>query len=116
MPKRQFQRLAIVRLCTPAQEPPESPNDDEIFKGHLAYLGSLRDQGIILLNGPVKRQDDPKFRGMSIYSVGIDEARRLASQDPGVLAGWFELVFDEWLLPSIPTMMGDRVDLELDVS
>lgn len=97
-----------------SEQPAAKADRDEVtLQEHLAYLGGLRDRGIILLNGPIRQVDDPKFRGLSIYSAGAEEARRLAKEDPGVKAGWFEIEVNEWLLPSIPTMMGDRVDVGL---
>lgn len=108
-----FQVLTIVRLKAPLEPVPDTPEDDAIQAAHIAYLTDLRDKGIVLLNGPVRRADDPRFLGMTIYSVGIDEARQYAMNDPGSKAGWFEIEADTWWLPSVPIMMGDRVDLEI---
>ncbi|MBI1334904.1 MAG: hypothetical protein JST12_04095 [Armatimonadetes bacterium] len=113
MGKRAFQVLTIVRLRAPETPVPDTDEDERIQAEHIAYLTGLKEQGILLLNGPVRRVDDSRFLGMSIYSVGVDEARAFALADPGVKAGWFEIEADKWLLPCIPTMMGDRVDLEL---
>lgn len=110
----QFQRLSVVRLCTPANPPPDSHDDAVLQQQHLAYLSGLREQGLIALNGPVRGGDSTGFRGMTIYTVGVDEARELASDDPAVRAGWFDVVADEWWLPSIPVTLGDRVDIEVD--
>ena len=109
-----FQTLSIVRLRTAENAPPPSPQDEEIQAAHIEYLTGLREKGIILLNGPIRPKiDDPDFRGMSIYSVNPEEARKYALEDPAVKAGWFKPHVDGWLLPSIPTTLGDRVDLEL---
>ena len=107
-----FQRLSIVRLSSPAVIPPDSADDDRIQAEHIAYLGGLRDRGIIALNGPVRFKDSPKFRGMSIYTVDVEEARALALADPAVKAGWFEVTVDSWWIPSIPVILGNRVDIE----
>jgi uncharacterized protein YciI len=110
---RQFQALTIVRLRTPETPAPDTPDDERIHLAHLAYIASLRDQGVVLLNGPVRRVDDPRFRGMTIYAVSVDEARRLALEDPAVRAGWFEPHVDGWLLPAVPVTLGTTVDLEM---
>jgi hypothetical protein len=34
----------------------------------------------------VRDQSDETMRGMSVWTVGVDEARRLAEQDPAVVA------------------------------
>ena len=108
----QFQRLSIVRLCTPDVAPADSPDDERIQAAHVAYLTALRDEGIIALNGPVRRKDSPPFRGMSIYTVDVEEARAYALDDPAVKAGWFEVFVDSWWIPSVPVTIGDRVDIE----
>ena len=108
-----FQRLSIVQLRSPEVVPPDSPDDDRIQAEHMAYLGGLRDQGIIALNGPIRHKDSPRLRGLTIYTVDVDEARAYALADPAVQAGWFEVVVDGWLLPSIPVTIGNRVDLEI---
>ena len=109
---RRFQELSIVRLRVPETPAPDGPDDDRIQQEHLAYLRGLQDRGLILVNGPVRRADDPRFRGMTIYAVPVDEARRLASQDPAVRAGWFEPHVDGWLVPAEPVVLGTRVDVE----
>jgi uncharacterized protein YciI len=109
---RRFQQLSIVRLRAPETPVPDDPDDDRIQQEHLAYLHGLQDQGLILVNGPVRRADDPRFRGMSIYAVPVDEARRLALDDPAVRAGWFEPHVDGWLIPAEPVALGTRVEVE----
>jgi uncharacterized protein len=60
---------------------------EELQAQHLAHLDSLREQGVILVGGPFSDQPDETLRGMSLYSVGLEEARRLAEADPSVRAG-----------------------------
>ena len=108
-----FQRLSIVRLCSPDTVPPDSPDDERIQAEHIAYLKGLRERGIIALNGRVRCKDSPKFRGMTVYTVDVDEARAYALADPAVKAGWFEVFVDSWLVPSIPVTVGNRVDVEM---
>jgi uncharacterized protein YciI len=107
-----FQRLSIVRLSSRASVPRDSPDDHRIQGEHIAYLSGLRDKGIIALNGPVRFKDSPKFRGMSICTVDVEEARALALADPAVEAGWFEVTVDGWWISSIPITLGNRVDIE----
>jgi uncharacterized protein len=60
---------------------------EELQTQHLAHLNSLREQGVILVGGPFSDQPDETLRGLSLYSVGREEARRLAEADPSVRAG-----------------------------
>ncbi len=115
MPKRPFQLLTIVRLITREPIPPDSDDDARIQAEHIAYLGNLVDKGIILANGPVKRKDDPKIRGMSLYLVGPDEARELANNDPAVKAGWFDVIVDQWMIPVRPKTIADKTDIEIEM-
>lgn len=112
---RPFQKLTIVRLITPKTPVPDTPEDEAIHAAHVNYLKSLGDQGIILANGPVRRHDSTEVRGMGLYLVDIEEARRLAHLDPAVQKGWFEVQCDEWLIPVRPRTIADKTDLELDV-
>ena len=107
-----FQRLSVVRLCSPDNPLPDSPDDERIQAAHLAYLAGLRDEGIIALNGPIRFKDSREFRGMSVYTVDAEEARAYALADPAVKAGWFKIVVDSWWLPAIPVTLGNRVDIE----
>jgi uncharacterized protein YciI len=110
----QFQRLSVVRLCTPEPPPPDSPDDDRIQEAHLAYLAGLKERGLIALNGPIRFRDSPELRGMTLYTVDVDEARSLAMGDPAVKAGWFDVVVDSWWIPVQPVTLGDRVDIDTE--
>jgi hypothetical protein len=63
---------------------------------------------------PIRYRDSPGFRGMTIYTVDADEARALATADPTVQAGRFDVVGDPWWIPAREVTLGNRVDLELD--
>ncbi|MBV6458390.1 MAG: hypothetical protein HONBIEJF_01517 [Fimbriimonadaceae bacterium] len=115
MAKKAFQILTIVRLVTPDREVPDTPDDDAIQAAHIRYLTGLAEAGKILANGPIRRKDDTKWRGMSLYLIGANEARELAHADPAVKAGWFDVVVDEWMIPVRPRTIADREDLEIDV-
>jgi uncharacterized protein YciI len=108
-----FQRLSVVHLVSPASVPPDSPDDERIQREHVSYLAGLRDRGIVALNGPVKFRDSPKLRGLTVYTVDVEEARDLALKDPAVKAGWFEVVVDCWWLPAVPVTLGERPDIEI---
>lgn len=115
MSLKAFQRLTVVRLVSPPTAPPDTPEDDAIQTAHIRYLSELVEAGKILANGPIRRKDDPKWRGMGLYLVAPDEASDLAHRDPAVEAGWFEVVVDEWLIPVRPRMIADREDFEMEV-
>lgn len=78
--------------------PPDLPAEAStaLHHAHLAYLADLGRRGIIAANGPLLDQSDETMRGMSVYTVEADEARRLAEQDPAVQAGRFRVDVARW--------------------
>ncbi len=71
---------------------------ERIQREHLDYLGSLRAAGHIVANGPVSDQPDESLRGLAFYATGsLEEARRLAQEDPAVQAGRLTVEIMTWL-------------------
>jgi uncharacterized protein YciI len=96
-----LEEFELVFLRRP---PNPTPYDDEtldrIQAEHLAYLGSLRDAGHIVVNGPVIDQPDPSLRGLSFFRTGsLEETRRLAEADPAVRAGRLVIEVMHWWCP-----------------
>lgn len=68
---------------------------NEIHAAHLMHLFTLKEQGIILINGPVL--DHPDIKGISIFnSSNKEEVLALANQDPAVIAGRLVNEAYEW--------------------
>jgi uncharacterized protein len=66
----------------------------------LAFLRKQVEDGRYVLSGPIT--DDGPLVGMAIISAGsLDEARAIAGQDPGVLAGRLRVEVHPALLPSL---------------
>jgi uncharacterized protein YciI len=70
---------------------------ERLQEQHLAFLASMRDRGVLLASGPLTDQPDESWRGICVYTVPPEEARRLASEDPSVQAGRLEPVVFTWL-------------------
>jgi uncharacterized protein YciI len=71
---------------------------EENHRAHLAYLASLRDRGYITAYGPVDDAAEETLRGIAFYRTGsLEEARRLAEADPGVISGRFVIEVMTWL-------------------
>lgn len=66
---------------------------------HLSHLTDLHEAGHLLAAGPL-RDAEGFYRGLSIYSVGVDEARALADADPAVRAGRFRVILLPWMVPA----------------
>jgi uncharacterized protein YciI len=94
----EFEQFQVVFLRA-AQDPPKIPREEamEIQKQHLAHLTKMGESGHMVIAGPFGDQDDKSFRGMCVYRVGsIDEARKLAEDDPAVKAGRLRVEVMTW--------------------
>jgi len=106
---------AVAFLRRPA-EPADLPEAElnALQERHLAYLARLVEEGVVLVNGPFEGQPDQSLRGMSIYRTSVEEAGRLAAEDPSVKAGRLGVEVFTWLMPA--GSLGDRpaktIDLE----
>ncbi len=92
----------LVMLRRPPH-PTEYDEDtlDRIQAEHLEFHAKLRAEGIVVTNGPLRGQPDESLRGLTFYRVGsVDEARRIAEQDPSVKAGRLVIDVMQWLCPS----------------
>lgn len=93
-----FDRYALVLLCRPQEHPVlDEATLDELQDQHLAHLSRMKEEGHALVSGPFQDQDDPRLRGLTLYRVEPQEARRLAELDPMVEAGWLEVQVLTWL-------------------
>lgn len=60
---------------------------DEIFKGHMANIGRLADEGKLAVAGPFGK-NEKGFRGLFIFNVAtVEEAQKLVETDPAVRSG-----------------------------
>ena len=93
-----FESYQLVILQRP-EHPREYPQDklEEIQQAHLAHLRHLAETGKLLVAGPLDDQPDPRMRGIEIFRAGsLEEAKRLAGEDPAVKAGRLEVVAMTW--------------------
>jgi uncharacterized protein len=90
-----YQLVMLQRPASPREYPPEKL--EEIQTAHLAHLTAMAKAGKMVVAGPFGDQPDEKLRGLCLYRVGsLDEARRLAEEDPAVKAGRLEVVVWTW--------------------
>ena len=106
---------AAVFLRRPADPPPMPQAElDALQLAHLAYLTRLIEKGDVLVNGPLEGPTDENLRGLSIYRTSVEEARRLASEDPSVRAGRLVVEVFTWLMPTggLGNRPAKTIDLE----
>jgi uncharacterized protein YciI len=92
----------LVLLRRPAGAPSyDEATLEQIQHDHIAYLAKLRAAGRVVTNGPVSDQADASLRGLTFYRVGsLEEARRLAEEDPSVRAGRLAVDVMRWYCPA----------------
>jgi uncharacterized protein YciI len=97
VPER-FDHHTIVFLVRPADPTPYSEEElDRLQIEHLTYLRGLKDEGVLIANGPLDDQTDVRMRGISIYALPLDAALERANADPMVRAGRLEIHGARWL-------------------
>ena len=90
--------ILVIKKTGPNRDQSEK-EAEEIQEDHQKYLFTLKEKGILLINGPVL--DDPGIKGIGIYnSADKKEVMELALQDPAVKAGRLVAEVYEWF--SIP--------------
>jgi uncharacterized protein len=117
-----FDVFTMVLLRRPPDAPQLSDEAlDALQARHLAYRAELRRAGVVVVNGPLDEQSDVALRGLSIFTGGIEEARRLSDADPSVQAGRLTYdVFEWWVaagtlaFPEASGRVGERRSMDDD--
>jgi uncharacterized protein YciI len=117
-----FDVYTVVLLRRPDDAPEMTEDElDALQSRHLAYRAKLRTDGVLVANGPLGEQSNPSLRGLSIFSCGLDEARRLSDLDPSVQAGRLTYdVFEWWMaagtlaFPGAAHPVGERREMPDD--
>ena len=92
-----FDQHTIVLLVRPANAPQLDEEElERLQRQHLAYLRDLGRAGMLIANGPLTEQSDERLRGLSVYALPPDEARRTAEADPMVRAGRLAVEVATW--------------------
>ena len=69
---------------------------EELFKGHMANIGRLADEGKLAVAGPFGK-NDRAYRGLYIFNVAtVEEAQKIAETDPAIKAGIFVVESTPW--------------------
>jgi len=77
--------------------PTKTPETAKIQEGHMGHLDAMWKAGKLVLAGPL--MDDTEWRGILIYRTKtIEEAQKLADDDPAVKAGRLKVTMHPWLV------------------
>ena len=106
---------SVVFLRRPANPPDMTDEElDALQQEHLAFNARMREAGHAVITGPLAGQADESLRGIDVFRTSVEETRRLAEQDPSVVAGRLVIEVCAWYMP--PGTLGDRPaeTIELD--
>lgn len=94
----EMEKYYLVLLKRPSNAPKmEAPALEALQKQHLGHLRAMYEAGKLVIAGPFDEQQDQAMRGMCLYRVAsLEEARRLAEQDPMVKAGRLQVDVLAW--------------------
>jgi uncharacterized protein YciI len=96
-PPAELDEFTLILLTRPANAPAlASAAAERLQRQHLGYLEAMRCHGFLLLSGPFADQPDESWRGLCIYRAPLDDARRLAENDPAVLRGRLAVTAFRW--------------------
>ena len=93
----ELERYSFVLLRRgPRAEKYSDEELDGLQEAHLAHLTAMKERGAMAVAGPFSEQPDETLRGFCLYTVELDEARRLAESDPSVQAGRLAVDVFNW--------------------
>ncbi|WP_375766247.1 YciI family protein [Archangium gephyra] len=97
-PQVDFEKHYLVILRRgPSWSPEVTPAVERIQSEHMAHLNRMADSGKMIIAGPFGEQQDPTFRGACLYKTEtLEEARKLAEEDPAVKAGRLKVEIMAW--------------------
>jgi uncharacterized protein YciI len=96
-PPDEFDEYALVLLYRGLNPPDlDEAESDRLQRQHLGHLQAMQHRGALLLSGPFSDQPDETLRGLCVYRVGLEDARRLAESDPAVHRGRLRIVAFKW--------------------
>lgn len=91
-----MERYTLVILKRPASGGPKVADPEALQRQHIGHLQAMARTGKLVVAGPFDDQSDPRMRGLCLYRAPLEEARRLAQEDPAVKAGRLEVEALSW--------------------
>lgn len=91
-----MKRYVLVILKTGPATISEKPVVDSLFRGHMANIGRLAQEGKLVVAGPLQK-NDKTYRGIFILNVKtLDEAKALLQTDPAIKANLLDSELYSW--------------------
>ncbi len=100
-PTEMAEYFVVILKCGPKWTAEMTPEIEKVLEGHFANIKKLTKEGKLAVAGPFFGQEgEGALAGLFIFKVdSIEEAIRLAEQDPGVQAGRFTFEAITWYGP-----------------
>jgi uncharacterized protein len=95
-PPPAMERYSLVILKRPANGGAKVADPEALQRQHIGHLQAMARAGKLVVAGPFDDQPDPRLRGLCLYRAPLEEARRLAEEDPAVKAGRLEVEVLSW--------------------
>jgi uncharacterized protein YciI len=97
VPERREQHTLLLLV-----RPPDAPDFteeelDRLQVEHLTHLREMTRRGYLIANGPLVDQTNERVRGVSIWSLPLEEALALANEDPMVKARRLAVEGAHWI-------------------
>ena len=81
-----MRKYVLVLLRSGPHPVADGPERDAMFKGHMANIQRLADEGKLILAGPMDGTNG--LRGMFVFALeDIEQARKLVATDPTIARG-----------------------------
>ncbi|HTS79367.1 MAG TPA: YciI family protein [Myxococcaceae bacterium] len=95
-PPPNMERYSLVILKRPNLPGPKVADPEALQRQHIGHLRAMARAGKLVVAGPFDDQTDQRLRGLCLYRASLEEARRLAQEDPAVKAGRLEVEVLTW--------------------
>lgn len=94
--ERGMKQYVFCILKTGSNTTATEEEKNNLFKGHMANITRLAQEGKLVVAGPF-RKNDKNYRGLYIFNVGtIEEAETLVATDPAVKENLLEAELTLW--------------------
>jgi len=94
--ERGMKQYVFCILKTGSNTTATAEQKDKLFKGHMANITKLAQEGKLVLAGPFMK-NDKNYRGFYIFNVAtIEEAKALVATDPAVKENLLEAELTPW--------------------
>lgn len=91
-----MKKYTLVILKTGPYQEQDAKRRDSLFRGHMANIERLVDEGRLSVAGPFMK-NELSYRGLFILNTEVlDEAKNWLQPDPTIALGIFEPIFLVW--------------------